>query len=92
MKKQILYKGYYCTKDEDAFQFIDIYSVQWSELGIIPLQMCVRTPETQTTLLQTQTLLGEKYIRPIFGDYTCNYVDLVKGLDDNVFDWHTDYR
>lgn len=92
MEKQILDKGYCCIRDEEAFQFIDIYSVKWSELGDIPLQMCVRTPETQAALLQTQTWLGEKYIRPIFGDYTCNYVDLVNGMDDNVFDWHNDYE
>lgn len=92
MEKQILDKGYYCTKDEDAFQFIDIHSVMWTERGEIPLQMCVRTPETQESLLKTQTWLAEKYIRPTFGDYTCSYVDLVNGMDDNVFDWHNDYE
>jgi hypothetical protein len=92
MKKQIVDKGYYYIKDEDAFQFIDIYSVEWSELGDIPLQMCVRTTPTQTSLLQTQTWLAEKYIKPNFGDYTCSYVDLVNGMDNNVFDWHNDYE
>ena len=86
MKKQILDKGYYYTKDEDAFQFIDIYSIQWSELGDIPLQMCVRTPETQAALLQTQTWLAEKYVCPVFGNYKNSYVDLVKGMDNNVFE------
>lgn len=92
MKTEILNVGYYCTKDEEAFQFIDIHEVQWSELGDIPLQMCVRTPETQEALSKTQTWLAEKYIRSTFGDYTCSYVDLVNGMDDNVFDWHNDYE
>jgi hypothetical protein len=92
MKKQILDKGYYYTKDEDAFQFIDIYSIQWSELGDIPLQMCVRTPETQAALLQTQAWLAEKYVCPVFGNYKNSYVDLVNGMDNNVFEWHNDYE
>jgi hypothetical protein len=92
MKNKILDKGYCRLKDAEAFQFIDIHSVEWTERGTIPLQMCVRTPQTQESLLQTQKWLAEKYIRPVFGDYTCSYVDLVNGMDDNVFDWHNDYE
>ena len=92
MNNKIIQNGFECYKDEEAFQFIDIHSVEWSTKGTIPLQMCIRTPKTQESLLKTQLWLGEKYIKPIFGDYTCNYVDLVNGMDDNVFDWHNDYE
>lgn len=92
MEIQIKDKGYYFTRDNEAFQYIDIHSVTWAQRGTIPLQMCVRTPETQEALLKTQAWLGEKYIRPTFGDYTCDYVDLVNGMDENVFDWHNDYE
>ncbi|ATV46222.1 hypothetical protein [Lake Baikal phage Baikal-20-5m-C28] len=92
MKSQIINKGYCCIKDEQAFQFIDIHSIQWSERGDIPLQMCVRSRETEEALLHTQIWLAEKYIKPIFCDYTCSYVDLVNGMDDNVYEWHNDYE
>ena len=92
MEIQIRDRGYYHIRDEEAFQFIDIHSVEWSNKGTIPLQMCIRTPDTQTALQKTQEWLGEKYIRPIFGDYHSDYVDLVNGTDDNVFDWHNDYE
>jgi hypothetical protein len=92
MNKQLVEQGYYKFKDDDAFQFIDIYNVAWTDEGSIPLQMVVRSPETQSALLETQRWLGEKYIRPVFGDYHCDYCDLVKGMDDNVYEWHNDYE
>ena len=92
MEIQIKENGYFRIKDEEAFQFIDIHSIEWSTKGTIPLQMCVRTSKTQESLLKTQQWLGEKYIRPVFGEYTCDYVDLVNGMDDNVFEWHNDYE
>jgi hypothetical protein len=92
MIKQLLTQGYYKTKDEDAFQFLDIYNVEWTGEGTIPLQMVVRSPATQQALETTQQWLGEKYIRPVFGDYHCDYCDLVKGMDENVYEWHNDYE
>jgi hypothetical protein len=92
MREQLLNQGYYKTQDADAFQYLDIYNVEWTDEGTIPLQMVVRSPETQSTLLTTQLWLGEKYIRPLFGDYHCDYCDLVKGMDDNVYEWHNDYE
>lgn len=92
MNKELLEQGYYKSKDADAFQFIDIYNVAWTDEGTIPLQMVVRSPETQSALLETQRWLGEKYLRPRFGDYHCDYCDLVKGMDDNVYEWHNDYE
>lgn len=92
MNKELLEQGYYKTTDDDAFQFIDIYNVAWTDEGTIPLQMVVRSPETQSALIKTQQWLGEKYIRPLFGDYHCDYCDLVKGMDDNVYEWHNDFE
>lgn len=92
MINQLLEQGYYRTTDAGAFELIDAYSVEWTEEGTIPLQMVVRSQETQRMLLTVQDYLGEKYIRPVFGDYHKDYVDLVKGMDDNVYDWHNDYE
>lgn len=92
MDKQLAEQGYYRTRDDAAFQFIDIYSVQWADEGTIPLQMVIRSPETQSALLQTQHWLGENYIRPIYGDYHKDYCDLVQGMDDIVYTWHNDYE
>lgn len=92
MIKHLLDNGYYHTVDKESFRFIDIHSVEWTNKGTIPLQMCVRTPDTQAALKKTQQWLGEKYIRPAFGDYHSDYVDLVNGMDENVFDWHNDYE
>lgn len=92
MIKQLLEQGYYKTADANAFEFIDIYSVAWTDEGTVPLQMVVRSPETQQALETTQQWLGEKYLQPVFGDYHCDYCDLVKGMDDNVYEWHNDYE
>lgn len=93
MKTQIIEKGYaYYSDDKEAFSLIDIDNIEWSEKGTIPLQMCVRSDETQATILKLQDLLGEKYIKPAFGEYTKSYVDLVNGMDHNVYDWHNDYE
>lgn len=92
MEIQIVNEGYAKFRDADAFKFLDINTVNWSDQGTIPLQMVIRSPEVSSALLATQNYLGEKYIRPIFGDYQCDYVDLVKGMDDNVYEWHNDYE
>ena len=92
MKKEINDNGFVVFRDDDAFQYIDIYSITWAEKGTIPLQMAVRTTETQTALLKTQSWLGEKYLRPIFGNYHCDYCDIVSGIDDIVYEWHNDYE
>lgn len=88
MKTNLLTKGYYKIHDEEVFKFIDINDIQWSLQGSIPLQMVVRTPEVESKLYQTQILLGEKYLKT----YKSDYVDLVKGMDDNVYDWHNDFE
>jgi hypothetical protein len=88
MKTNLLTKGYYKTRDEEAFQFLDINEVQWSLNGSIPLQMVVRTPEVELKLYQTQLVLATKYLKNCKADY----VDLVKGMDDNVYEWHNDFE
>lgn len=92
MIKELLEQGFYRTADPRAFEHLDVYSISWTEVGTIPLQMVVRSEETQSALLETQTWLGEKYLRPIFGNYHKDYCDLVKGMDDNVYDWHNDFE
>lgn len=92
MIKQLLEQGYYKTVDTDAFELIDVYSVTWTDEGTVPLQMVVRSPATQQALMDTQRWLGEKYLKPVFGDYHCDYCDLVKGMDENVYEWHNDYE
>jgi len=85
-------KGFCFIRDRTAFQFIDLHSMEWSDKGIIPLQMIKRTPEVEQTLSIIQKYLGEKFVRPMFGDYHMDYCDLVSGMDDNVFEWHNDYE
>ena len=92
MEIQIREKGYYKFVDADAFQFIDINTVEWSDKGNIPLQMVKRTERVEQILKQTQKYLGEKYVRPLYGDYHMDYCDLVNGMDDNVYEWHNDYE
>jgi hypothetical protein len=50
--------------------------------------MVVRTPEVELKLYQTQLVLATKYLKNCKADY----VDLVKGMDDNVYDWHNDFE
>jgi hypothetical protein len=88
MKTNLLTKGYHKIRDEEMFKFIDINEVQWSLQGTIPLQMAVRTPELEMKLYQTQLLLATTYLKTCRADY----VDLVKGMDDNVYDWHNDFE
>lgn len=88
----LINKGYYLNRDADAFQFIDVNTVQWSDKGTNPLQMVKRTEEVQNALLTTQKWLGEKYILPTFGFYHNDYCDLVNGMDDNVYEWHNDFE
>jgi hypothetical protein len=88
MKTNLLTKGYHKIRDEEMFKFIDINEVQWSLQGTIPLQMAVRTPELEMKLYQTQLLLATTYLKTCKADY----VDLVKGMDDNVYDWHNDFE
>lgn len=84
--------GFYFIRDHEAFNFIDINNVTWSQRGTNPLQMVIRTDDVETNLLATQHYLGEKYIKPLFGDYHNDYCDLVNGMDDNVYEWHNDYE
>lgn len=88
----LMNNGFFFTKDDNAFQFIDINTVEWSDRGTIPLQMVKRTEEVEEALRKTQEYLGEKYVRPLFGDYHKDYCDLVNGMDDNVYEWHNDYE
>jgi hypothetical protein len=88
MKTNLLTKGYHKIRDEEMFKFIDINEVQWSLQGTISLQMAVRTPELEMKLYQTQLLLATTYLKTCKADY----VDLVKGMDDNVYDWHNDFE
>lgn len=92
MEIQIINEGFYFLRDDEAFKFLDVNEVQWSTPGTIPLQMVVRTPEVEHALSLTQEYLGEKYVRPAFGDYHKDYCDLVNGMDDNVYEWHNDYE
>lgn len=85
-------KGFCFIRDEEAFKNIDIHNVQWSDKGSIPLQMVKRTDDIEYSLKQTQEYLGQKYIKPLFGEYHMDYCDLVNGMDDNVYDWHNDYE
>ena len=92
MKTKIDDNGFIVFRDDEAFQFIDIYSVTWAEKGTIPLQMVIKNAETQDALTKTQQWLGEKYLRPTFGNYHCDYCDIVKGIDNIVYEWHNDYE
>jgi hypothetical protein len=92
MEIQIKEKGYYKFVDIEAFQFIDINTVEWSDKGTIPLQMVKRTERVEQILKETQKYLGEKYVRPLYGEYHMDYCDLVNGMDDNVYEWHNDYE
>jgi hypothetical protein len=66
--------------------------MEWTDQGTIPLRMVKRTESVETALKATQRYLGEKYIRPLLGNYHMDYCDLVNGMDDNVYDWHNDYE
>ena len=88
----LMNNGFFFTKDDNAFQFIDINTVEWSDKGTIPLQMVKRTEQVEDALRKTQEYLGEKYVRPLFGDYHKDYCDLVNGMDENVYEWHNDYE
>ena len=92
MKTKIDDNGFIVFRDDEAFQFIDIYSVTWAEKGTIHLQMVIKNAETQDALTKTQQWLGEKYLRPTFGNYHCDYCDIVKGIDNIVYEWHNDYE
>lgn len=85
-------KGFCFIRDKEAFRHIDLNTMQWSDKGTIPLQMIKRTEEVEAALKQTQKYLGEKYVRPMFGEYHKDYCDLVNGMDDNVYEWHNDYE
>lgn len=85
-------RGFYFVRDREAFRYIDLNTMHWSDKGIIPLQMVKRTEEVEDALKITQKYLGEKFIKPVFGDYHMDYCDLVNGMDDNVFEWHNDYE
>lgn len=85
-------KGFYFARDSEAFRNIDLNTMQWSQRGTIPLQMIVRTDEVEESLKKTQKYLGEKFVRPLFGEYHMDYCDLVNGMDDNVYEWHNDYE
>lgn len=91
MINDVLTKGFYKIQDPECFQFIDEHSVEWPTPGEIPLQLALVTPQVQLAYDKTQNFLAEKYIKQIWDTQVPNYVDLVNGLDDNVFDWHTDY-
>jgi hypothetical protein len=80
------------VRDRAAFQFMDINMVEWSDKGTIPLQMVKRTEDVELALAITQKYLGEKFVRPLYGDYHMDYCDLVNGMDDNVYEWHNDYE
>jgi hypothetical protein len=88
MKTNLLTKGYHKIRDEEVFKFLDINEVHWSLEGSIPLQMVVRTPDIEMKLYQTQLILATKYLKNCKADY----VDLVRGMDDNVYDWHNDFE
>jgi hypothetical protein len=92
MKNEINNNGFIVFKDDLCFQFIDINTVEWTIQGTIPLRMVKRTEKINYALHMTQSYLGEKYIRPLFGNYYMDYCDLVNGMDDNVYEWHNDYE
>jgi len=92
MISEVFTKGFYRCNDPKCFEFIDEYSVNWPMVGTIPLQLAKVTPQLQIAFDKTQDLLAEKYIKQLWSEIKPSYVDLVNGLDDNVFDWHTDYE
>jgi hypothetical protein len=90
MLQNLLKTGYYYFKDPGAFQFIDIDAVDWGLRGLINLQKAQITPDLELAINATQRYLGEKYIRPSFGNYYLHYCDVLNGLDDDVLNWHQD--
>jgi hypothetical protein len=90
MLQNLVNNGYCYFKDPDAFQFLDINTVSWHDKGTIPLQLVKRTPDVEESLDKIQKYLGQKYIRPTFGNYQLHYSELLDGLDPSVYDWHHD--
>lgn len=91
MIEDVLTKGFYKVNDPESFQFIDEYSVEWPQIGDIPLQLAVVSNDLKDRYKKTQEFLAEKYIYRLWKKQTPSYVDLVNGLDEVVFDWHIDY-
>ena len=92
MLTDVLTQGFYKINDPDVFKLIDIYDVDWEEKGTIDLQIVKESQEIRSALTETQSILQKKYRDPMWKTCRPNYVDLVNGLDDNVFEWHNDYE
>ena len=91
MLDNFLTRGYVLTNDKDAFEFIDLNEIKWTDAGHVGLQVVIKDETIQKQLLDTQKYLGEKYVKQIDINYKLSdKIDLVNGMDKATLVWHND--
>jgi len=91
MLDKFLKQGYVLLNDKEAFKFIDLNEVKWTDAGDVGLQIVIKEPLIQKQLLDTREYLGEKYVKQIDVNYkSSDKIDLVNGMDKATLVWHND--
>jgi hypothetical protein len=91
MIDNFLSKGHIYLNDSNAFKYIDIHNVQWSDPGCIGLSVAIKDQELKNQLVETQTYLAKKYVKEIDNNYKISEkIDLVNGMDKATLEWHND--
>ena len=91
MLDNFLTQGYVLTNDKDAFEFIDLNEIKWTDAGHVGLQVVIKDESIKKQLQDTQKYLGEKYVKQIDINYKLSdKIDLVNGMDKATLVWHND--
>lgn len=91
MLDKFLTQGFVLDNNIEAFKFIDLNEIKWTDAGHVGLQVVIKKQSIQQQLLDTQKYLGEKYVKQIDENYKlADKIDLVNGMDKATLVWHND--